>query len=175
MEYQQLILLSDLNLAAVTHASIDQLKKELEKLSDLDSKLIVQRHQHLSSIEEILLDYPQLSELMTFEESLNDTLTKLSFSDENQTVFQVNTEQAKALLQGINQHIENNINNAWRLFKLNLNVNPPVATTGVNTLLQGVIENGKNTWNSIFLTPFAEKIYADISATFTSDNIRIKG
>ena len=107
---------------------------------------------------------------MTFEESLNDTLTKLSFSDENQTVFQVNTEQAKALLQGINQHIENNINNAWRLFKLNLNVNPPVATTGVNTLLQGVIENGKNTWNSIFLTPFAEKIYADISATFTSDN-----
>ena len=169
-EYQQLILLSDLNLAAITHASIDQLKKELEKLSDLDSKLIVQRHQHLSSIEEILLDYPQLSELMTFEESLNDTLTKLSFSDENQTVFQVNTEQAKALLQGINQHIENNINNAWRLFKLNLNVNPPVATTGVNTLLQGVIENGKNTWNSIFLTPFAEKIYADISATFTSDN-----
>jgi hypothetical protein len=169
-KYQKLFLLSDLNLAAVTHKSVTELEEELKKLASLDLNLLTGSYRCFTEIEKILLDYPQLAEPEAFKASLNSRLTALPSSHENQAAFQVDTEQAKLLLQSISRHIENDINNQWPLFKLNLNVNPPVATTGVNTLLQGVIENGKNTWNSIFLTPFAEKIYADISATFISDN-----
>jgi hypothetical protein len=169
-KYQKSFLLSDLNLAAVTHKSVTELEEELKKLASLDLNLLTGSYRCFTEIEKILLDYPQLAEPEAFKASLNSRLTALPSSHENQAAFQVDTEQAKLLLQSISRHIENDINNQWPLFKLNLNVNPPVATTGVNTLLQGVIENGKNTWNSIFLTPFAKKIYADISATFISDN-----
>ncbi len=159
--------LSELNLAAVTHKSITQLKKELEKLATLKLKLVTQAQQHLVEIESTLLDYPKLIDLEDFEADLNAALTGLSFSDENHTVFQVDTGQAQVLLQGIDRHIAH-LDNDWGLFKFNA---PQTRTaTGVNALSQGLhqrVAPYKNKWNLLLLNPLIEKIYTDIKPTLT--------
>lgn len=174
-EIQKKYHLSKLNLAAVTHKSVDELKEELAKLADLKRELVIQRHHCLSTIEKTLLNYPKLINREDFRASLNTALTELAFSeDEEQATFQVNTAQAAALLQGINQHIAySTINHEWALFKLNL-MPQLVATTGTQGLNQRVLpyqnkwNSLKNDWNSRVLNPIVGKIYTVIQPTFTS-------
>ncbi len=104
-QYLGLFYLSDLNLAAVAHASIDQLDKELKNLADSDLKLVTEGHRHLLAIENKFSAYPELTNLEVFKANLNNKL----LGNKNNGEFQVSTEQAKALLQGISRHIACNI------------------------------------------------------------------
>lgn len=174
---QELFHLSDLNLAAVTHKSVVELKKELAELAQLNKELVDQRHQYLLKIEEKLLSYPELITLEAFEANLNTALlTALPLPSSNEgsqaAAFQVNTAQSLALLQGINQHITHPINNERGLFKLDLYRSHTVAATRIDALLQGInqqVAQHKNKWNSLLLNPIVEKIYTNIKPTFNND------